>query len=94
MTQNGHLHALGVKMSQAYPSLSSSKLTTHYAPRVLLLSPVLMNGAEVYASIMLLLLLVPVSTSALSRCSSLLTMRLADHCQLNGWVMGEMILLA
>jgi hypothetical protein len=48
-----------------------------------------MNGAEVHASrmmlmllmmlLLLLLLLVPVSASALSRCSSLLTTRLATH---------------
>jgi hypothetical protein len=51
---------------------------------VVLLSSVLMNGnmAEVYASRMMLLL-APVSASALSRCSSLLTMRLASHYQLS-----------
>jgi hypothetical protein len=43
---------------------------------VVLLSSVLMNGDEVYASRMMLLLS-PVSASTLSRCSSLLTMRLA-----------------
>jgi hypothetical protein len=37
-----------------------------------------MNGAEAYASRMMLLL-APVSTSSLGRCSSFLTMRLADH---------------
>jgi hypothetical protein len=42
---------------------------------VVLLSSVLMNGAEVYVSRMMLLL-APVSASPLSRCSSLLTMRL------------------
>jgi multisubunit Na+/H+ antiporter MnhG subunit len=48
---------------------------------VVLLSSVLMNGnvAEVYASRMMLLLLAPVSTSALIRCSSLLTMRLTTN---------------
>jgi hypothetical protein len=53
-----------------------------------------MNGniAEVYASRMMLLL-APVSASALSRCSSLLTMRLVTHYQLSGWLLGEMILL-
>jgi hypothetical protein len=40
---------------------------------VVLLSSVLMNGAEVYASIMMLQL-APVSDSALSRCLSLLTL--------------------
>jgi hypothetical protein len=42
----------------------------------------LMNGAEVYASRMMLLL-APVSASALSRCYSLLTMRLVIHYQLS-----------
>jgi multisubunit Na+/H+ antiporter MnhG subunit len=62
---------------------------------VVLLSSVLMNGniAEVYASRMMLLL-APVSASALSRCSSLLTMRLADCYQLSGWLLGEMILIS
>jgi hypothetical protein len=59
---------------------------------VVLLSSVLMNGAEVYTSRMMLLL-TPVSASALSRCSSLLAMRLASHYQLSGWLLGEMILL-
>jgi hypothetical protein len=45
---------------------------------VVLLSSVLMNRAEVYASRMMLLL-ASVSAIALSRCSSLLTMRLATH---------------
>jgi hypothetical protein len=55
---------------------------------VALLSSVLMNGAEVYASRMMMLL-APVSASALSRCSSLLTMRLVTHYQLSGWISGE-----
>jgi hypothetical protein len=42
------------------------------------MSSILMNGAEVYASRMMLLL-APVSASALSRCSSLLTMRLTTN---------------
>jgi hypothetical protein len=42
------------------------------------LPSVLMNGAEVYASRMMLLL-APVSASALSRCSSLLTMRFTTN---------------
>jgi hypothetical protein len=51
-----------------------------------------MNGnvVEVYASRMILLL-APVSTSALSRHSSLLTMRLATHYQLSDCFLGEMI---
>jgi hypothetical protein len=60
---------------------------------VILLSSVLMNETEVYASRMMLLL-APVSASALSRCSSLLTMRLDTHYQLSGFFLGEMILLA
>jgi putative effector of murein hydrolase LrgA (UPF0299 family) len=52
---------------------------------------VLLNGAEVYASRMMLLL-VPVSASALSRCSSLLTMRLVIHYQLSDSLLAEMIL--
>jgi hypothetical protein len=43
-----------------------------------------MNGAEVYASRMMLLL-VPVSASALSRCSSLLTMRLTSNSVVGHW---------
>jgi multisubunit Na+/H+ antiporter MnhG subunit len=55
---------------------------------VVLLSSVLMNEAEIYASrmmmmMLLLLLLAPVSASALSRCSSLLTMRLAAYYHLS-----------
>jgi multisubunit Na+/H+ antiporter MnhG subunit len=62
---------------------------------VVLLSSVLMNWniSEVYVSRMILLL-APVSASALSRCSSLLTMRHAAHYQLSGWLLGGMILLA
>jgi hypothetical protein len=51
-----------------------------------------MNGAEIYASKMLLL--EPVSASALCKCSSLLTMILAAHNQLSDWLLREMILLA
>jgi hypothetical protein len=53
---------------------------------VVLLSSVLMNEAEEYASRMMLLL-APVSTSALSRCSSLLTMlgSLPTQCTVVGW---------
>jgi small neutral amino acid transporter SnatA (MarC family) len=50
---------------------------------ILLLSSVLMNEAEVYASRMMLLM-EQVSASALSRCFSLLIMRLAAHYQLSG----------
>jgi multisubunit Na+/H+ antiporter MnhG subunit len=60
---------------------------------VVLLSSVLMNGADIYASRMMLLL-APVSASALGRCASLLTMRLDTHYQFSGWLLGEMILLA
>jgi multisubunit Na+/H+ antiporter MnhG subunit len=45
---------------------------------VVVLSSVLMNGAELYASIFMQLL-APVSASALGRCSSLLTMRLTTN---------------
>jgi hypothetical protein len=62
---------------------------------VVLLSSVLLNVTEVYASrMMLMLLLAPVSTSALSRCSSLLTMKLVTHYQLNKWLLSEIILTA
>jgi hypothetical protein len=59
---------------------------------VVLLSSVLMDGnvAEVSVSRMLLLL-APVSASALIRCSSLLTMRLATHYHISDCLMGEMI---
>jgi hypothetical protein len=67
-----------MKMSQAYPSFSCSKFTTHYTPGGCITVIFLMNGAEIFASRMLLLL-VPVSARALSRCSSLLTMKLASH---------------
>jgi hypothetical protein len=50
-----------------------------------LLSSVLMNGAEVYASRMMLLL-ARISASTLSRCSSLLTMRLTTSSLYHGWV--------
>jgi multisubunit Na+/H+ antiporter MnhG subunit len=67
-------------MSKAYASFSCSKLTTH-------LLQVLMNVAEVYASRMMLLL-APVSASALSRCSSLMTMTLATHYELSVCLLG------
>jgi hypothetical protein len=60
---------------------------------VVLLSSFLMNGAKVNASRMMLLL-APVSASALSRCSSLLTMKHAAHYQLSVCLLGDMILLA
>jgi hypothetical protein len=60
---------------------------------VLLLSSILMNGAGVNVSRMLLLL-APVSASALSRCSLLLTMIFAIHYRLVGWLLDKMILLA
>jgi hypothetical protein len=61
---------------------------------VVLLSSVLMNGiiAEVYASRMMLLL-TPVSTSALSRCSSLLTMRLTTNSVVGWDDFGSLVLL-
>jgi hypothetical protein len=55
-------------------------------------SSALMSGAEIYTSRMLLLL-APVSTSALSRFSKWLTMRLVLHYQLSDWRFGEMVLL-
>jgi hypothetical protein len=72
-------------MSQAYLSLVVVNLPPIVLQVVVLLLSVLMNGAEVYASRMLLLLAL-VSASVLSRCSSLLRMRLATHYQLSGWV--------
>jgi hypothetical protein len=82
-------------MSQTYPSLVVVNLPPIILQVVVLLSSVLMNEiiAEVYASRMLLLL-APVSASALSRCSSLFTMRLVTHYQLSDCLLGEMILLA
>jgi hypothetical protein len=65
-------------MSQAYPSFSCSKLTTHRTQVVVLLSSFLINGDEVYTSRMILML-APVLASALSICSSLLTMRLTTN---------------
>jgi hypothetical protein len=59
---------------------------------VVLLSSVLMIGTEVYTSRMLLLL-APVLASALSRCSSWLTIRRAAHYQLSVWLLGEMLLV-
>jgi hypothetical protein len=46
---------------------------------------ILMNGAEVYASRMLLML-APVSASALSRCSLFLTMRITINLVDDFWV--------
>jgi hypothetical protein len=60
---------------------------------VVLLSYVLMNGAEVYASRMMLLL-APVSSSALGRCTSWLIMRHSALYQLNYCLLGEMMFLA
>jgi hypothetical protein len=60
---------------------------------VVLLSSVLMNGAEVYASGMMLLL-APVSASALSRCTSWLKIRHSAHYQLSDCLLGEMMFLA
>jgi hypothetical protein len=81
-------------MTQAYPSLVLVNLPTIVLQVVVLLSSLLMNGAKVDASRMLLLLLSPVSASALSRFSSLLTMRLVTHYHLGDCFLGEMILLA
>jgi hypothetical protein len=70
-------------MSQAYMSVL---VVVNNPPIILqvvvLLSYVLMNWAEVYASRMMLLL-APVSASALSRCSQWLKMRLVTHYQLS-----------
>jgi hypothetical protein len=52
---------------------------------VVLLSSFLMNGAEVYASRMMLLH-APISASTLIRCSSLLTMRLTTNTVNYCWV--------
>jgi hypothetical protein len=49
-------------------SFSFIKLSTHFTPGFVLLSSVLMNVGEIYVSRMILLL-VKVSASALSRCS-------------------------
>jgi multisubunit Na+/H+ antiporter MnhG subunit len=75
-------------MSQEYPSFSCSKLTTHCSLGGCIIVICLMNGIvpEVYASRMMLLLLAPVSASALSRCSSLLTMRLTTNSVDVCWV--------
>jgi hypothetical protein len=70
-------------MSQAYPSFSCRNLLPPIVLQVVvLLSSLLMNGAEVYSSRMMLLL-APVSASVLIRCSSLLTMRLSVHEKLS-----------
>jgi hypothetical protein len=60
---------------------------------VVLLSSDLMNGDEVYASSMMLLM-PPVSANSLRKRSSWLTMRLAIHYQFNGWLLVEILLLA
>jgi multisubunit Na+/H+ antiporter MnhG subunit len=77
-------------MSQPYPSCSFSNLPPIVLQVVVLLSSVLMNGnvAEVYASRMMLplLLLAPVSAIALSRCSLLLTMRPTKNSVIDCWV--------
>jgi small neutral amino acid transporter SnatA (MarC family) len=80
-------------MSQAYSSLVVVNLLPILLQVVILLSSVLMNGAEVYASRMMRLL-APVSASALSRCSSLFTMKISTHYQLSGWLLGDMTFLA
>jgi hypothetical protein len=53
----------------------------------------LMNGAEVFVS-KTMLLLAPLSAWVLSRCSSLLTMRLATHDKLSDWLLGELFMLS
>jgi hypothetical protein len=69
-------------MSQAYPNLSYSKLTIHCTPGGCITVICFDQWAEVYASRMMMQL-APVSASALSRCSSFLTLRFANHYQLS-----------
>jgi multisubunit Na+/H+ antiporter MnhG subunit len=95
ITQNGHLHEmpknnrthlfLEVELWESKYHKRISILVVVYLLHivlqvVVLMSSVLMNRdiAEVYASRMMLLL-APVSASALSRCSLLLTMRLTTN---------------
>jgi hypothetical protein len=71
------------KYQKHFPVLIAVNLPPILLQVVVLLSSVLMNGAEVYAS-RIMLLLAPVSASALSRCSSLLTMGLTTNSVV-GW---------
>jgi hypothetical protein len=57
------------------------------------MSSVLLNGSEAYASRMMLILEL-LSVSAMSRCSSWLTMRLPAQYQLSDGLMGEILLPA
>jgi multisubunit Na+/H+ antiporter MnhG subunit len=72
-------------MSQAYPSLVIVNSPPIVLQVVAILSSDLMNVTEVYAS-RVMLLLAPVSASALSRYSSLLTMRLTTNSVFVCWV--------
>jgi hypothetical protein len=76
------------KYHKHIPVLVEIILATILHQVAVLLSSVLMNGkvAEVYASRMMLLLLAAVSASVLSRCSSLLTMRLTTNSVDSCWV--------
>jgi hypothetical protein len=65
-------------MSQAYPSFGCSKLTTYCTPGDCTTVICFDEWAEVYASRMMLLV-APVSASALSRCSSWLTITLTTN---------------
>jgi hypothetical protein len=73
-------------MSQAYTSFSCNKFTTHFTPGGCITFILFdeWDMAEVYASRMMLLL-APVSGIALSRCSSLLTMRLTTNSVIGCW---------
>jgi hypothetical protein len=72
-------------MSQPHPSLFVVNSPPILLQVVVLLSSVLMNGAKAYVSRMMLLL-APVSGSALIRCSSLLTIRLTTNSVIGCWV--------
>jgi hypothetical protein len=82
-----------VKISQAFPVSFAVNLPPVVIQVFVILSFILMNMSEVYYSRMLLLL-APVSASALSRYSSWLTMRLTAQYQPSGLFLGDMILLA
>jgi hypothetical protein len=83
-------------MSQEYPSFSVVNLPLNVLQVVVLLSSVLMNGAEVNTLriLLLLLLLAPVSASNLIICSSWWKISLVDHHQRSGCLfVDEMLLL-
>jgi hypothetical protein len=72
-------------MSQAYPSFKCSKFTSHCTLGGCITVIYFDEWAEVYASRMMLLL-APVSASALSRCSSLLKMRFTTKSVIGCWM--------